>query len=191
MRVIAGTHKGRILRAPKGLTTRPTADRVREALFSRLASLGAIEGVGVLDAFAGTGTLGIEAISRGAARATFVENEKAALQALRGNLDSLRITDTTQVVAKDMFALAHRGSLPGAPFALLFLDPPYRIDKSEVRGLVASLVQSGVLMMGAIVVWEHSADRSALWPEMVSELGSKCYGDTAVSIGIYEDEEGA
>lgn len=191
MRVIAGTHKGRILRAPKGLTTRPTADRVREALFSRLVSLGAIEGVAVLDAFAGAGTLGIEAVSRGAACATFVENEKAALVALRGNLDSLKITDATQVVAADMFALAGRGHLPGAPFALLFLDPPYRIDKSEVRGLIESLVESGALMAEAIVVWEHSADEPALWPEMVSELGSKRYGDTAVSLGIYGNEEGA
>ena len=191
MRVIAGTHKGRILRAPKGLVTRPTADRVREALFSRLVSLGAIEGAAVLDAFAGAGTLGIEAISRGAVRATFVENEKAALHALRGNRDSLKIVDSANVVAADMFALAGRGHLSGAPFALLFLDPPYRIDKSEVRGLIESLARSGALMAGAIVVWEHSADRPALWPEMVSELSSKRYGDTAVSLGIYNNEEGA
>lgn len=188
MRVIAGTHRGRRIAAPKGTVTRPTADRVREALFSRLVAIDAIEGAHVLDAFAGAGSLGIESLSRGAAQVCFVERERAALAALRGNLDTLDLTGSSAVIPTDVFVAARRSGLPGAPFALLFLDPPYRIDKAEVRGLIETLIETKGLAIGAVVVWEHDSHESPLWPAGMAEAGTKRYGGTSVSLGIWEGE---
>lgn len=186
VRVIAGTHRGRRIVAPKGYATRPTADRVREALFSRLGSMDAVSGASVLDAFAGAGALGIEALSRGAAAALFVERDRAALAALRGNLDTLGLASSSAVIAGDVFATARRGRLPGAPFALLFLDPPYRIDKAEVRGLIETLIDTGALAQGAVAVWEHDSNECPSWPTGMTDAGTKRYGDTSVSLGIWE-----
>ncbi len=191
MRIIAGQMRGRRLVAPKGTATRPTADRVREALFSRLATLDALVDAVVLDAFAGAGTLGLEALSRGARRVMFVEQDRAALAALNANIAALGVEGETSVVRADAFAAARRARPAGAPFSLLFLDPPYRIDKSEVRGLIESLAASGSLGDGAIVVWEHDAREEPLWPATVRDAGSKRYGDTAVSLGIHDEREGA
>ncbi len=120
MRIIAGTWRGRPLAAPKGDTTRPTADRTREALFSMLASrLGSFEGLAVADLFAGSGALGIEALSRGAASCLFVEQDGAALDALRANL--ARLTLAAEVRAASVLAL---GPAP-QPLDLILMDPPY------------------------------------------------------------------
>lgn len=120
MRVIAGAWRGRPLVAPKGDTTRPTADRTREALFSMLASrLGSFEGLAVADLFAGSGALGIEALSRGAASCLFVEQDRAALDALRANLATLGVRG--EVRASSVLAL---GPAP-APLDLILMDPPY------------------------------------------------------------------
>jgi len=191
MRVIAGEFRGRRLVAPKGTSTRPTADRVREALFSRLATLDALADARVLDAFAGAGTLGIEALSRGAAHATFVEIDRAALGALRANIEALGIGPRATVLPRDSFVAARSFGNAAAPFSLLFLDPPYRIDKSEVRGLIESLLSSGGLAVGAVVVWEHDSRDEPLWPEALQDAGTKRYGSTAVSLGFYEGGEGA
>ena len=120
MRVIAGRLGGRKLVAPRGLSTRPTSDRVREALFS---ALGAVTGARVLDLFAGTGALGVEAISRGAARAVFVESARPALAALRENLGALGLAESARVVPQ----LAERALgavIAEGPFDLIFADPP-------------------------------------------------------------------
>jgi 16S rRNA (guanine966-N2)-methyltransferase len=125
VRVIAGELRGRRLVAPPGPTTRPTSDRVREATFNALTSLGAIEGAEVLDLFAGSGALGIEALSRGAARCTFVERDRAALGALRDNLGRCGLDDDrARVVAGDA------GSVTGR-WDLALLDPPYAFDGWE------------------------------------------------------------
>ena len=120
LRVIAGTHRGRPLRAPPGDTTRPTADRTREALFSMLTSrLGSFEGIAVADLFAGSGALGIEALSRGAASCLFVEQDRAALDTLRANLAALDLK--ADVRAASVLALG-----PAAqPLDLILMDPPY------------------------------------------------------------------
>jgi len=191
MRVIAGEFRGRRLTAPKGTSTRPTADRVREALFSRLATLDALADARVLDAFAGAGTLGIEALSRGAAHATFVESDRAALAVLRANIEAIGIGPRATVLARDSFVAARLFGGAASPFSLLFLDPPYRIDKSEVRGLIESLLSSGGLAAGAVVAWEHDSRDEPLWPEALQDAGTKRYGGTAVSLGIYEGGEGA
>jgi 16S rRNA (guanine966-N2)-methyltransferase len=121
MRIIAGTHRGRPIVAPKGDSTRPTADRVREALFSMLASrLGDFEGLRVLDLFAGSGALGLEALSRGAAHCTFVEQDRPALDALKTNIAKLGLAGT-EVRATSVLALG-----PAAqPYDLILADPPY------------------------------------------------------------------
>ena len=121
MRIIAGEWRGRPLKAPAGIATRPTADRVREALFSMLASrLGAFEGLRVADLFAGSGALGLEALSRGAGFAGFVEKDAAAIAALRANIAALAAADRTRILAGSAL------SLPSTdPFDVVIADPPY------------------------------------------------------------------
>lgn len=191
MRIVAGRFRGRLLSAPKGTETRPTTDRVREALMSSLASLlGPDLGGGrALDAFAGSGALGLEALSRGVERVTFVEKHRGALSALGDNVAALGVNGECRIVAGDAFSLAARGALAG-PFALILLDPPYRLDQSEVAGLLASLASQGAVSDEAHVVWEHAAGTPAPWPEGFSPVVTKTYGDTAVEIAVYEEGEG-
>ncbi len=151
MRIIAGRWRGRPLVAPAGSATRPTADRVREALFSMIASrIGSFEGLDVLDAFAGTGALGLEALSRGAARATFIEPDRQAVQALRTNIDKLGAAAT--VVAQ---RVETAGKAP-ALHHLAFLDPPY--DQDLVRPALTHLAERGWLAPQALVSVETSRD---------------------------------
>ena len=121
MRIIAGEWRGRPLQAPAGQGTRPTADRTRETLFSMLTSrLGSFEGLRVADLYAGSGALGLEALSRGAAHATFVENERGALSAIRANIATLKADGRT-----DVRPLSATNLAPAQPFDLIFADPPY------------------------------------------------------------------
>ncbi|MEL6238521.1 MAG: 16S rRNA (guanine(966)-N(2))-methyltransferase RsmD [Pseudomonadota bacterium] len=129
MRIIAGEWRGRRLTAPKGDVTRPTADRTRETLFSMLTSrLGSFEGLRVVDLFAGSGALGLEALSRGAAHCLFVENEREALSAIRANIAALDARAATSVEAVSVIQLRARSE----PLDLLLLDPPYRTGAGEV-----------------------------------------------------------
>jgi 16S rRNA (guanine966-N2)-methyltransferase len=137
MRIIAGEWRGRKLVAPKGLQTRPTADRTRETLFSMLASrLGSFDGLRVADLYAGSGALGLEALSRGAAHATFVENDRAALIALDANIAALGAA--ARISVRTMSAAA----LPSAePFDLIFADPPY--DAGSGTAVAAEIARAG------------------------------------------------
>lgn len=189
MRIVAGTMRGRRIEAPKGETTRPTTDRVREALFSSLAARSG-EGLGgrrVLDLFAGSGALGLEALSRGCAHATFVEKDRAALTILKRNIDTLGVTRESTVLSGDSFALAKRPPT-GGPFGLLLLDPPYRIPSAEVRQAISDLAAAKALTADALVMWEHGTGTDAEWPDGFSEVTSKRYGDTTVSIAVWEGE---
>lgn len=167
MRIVAGQFKGRAIVPPPGRGTRPTTDRVREALFSALwARLGSFEGVRVLDAFAGSGALGIEALSRGAAFATFVEHDSSALKALRANIASLSLSRTAaEVRAGDTFAVCTQDAFlsraAAAPFSLVMLDPPYALPAAEVAGLLFSLADAGALAPGALVSYEHARECAA------------------------------
>jgi 16S rRNA (guanine966-N2)-methyltransferase len=156
---------------------------VREALFSALvARLGTDLGAPrVLDAFAGSGALGLEAVSRGAAEVTFAERDRKALQVLRANVEALGVRERTHVLPVDAFSLPKR-TIPGAPFALLLLDPPYRIPSAEVAALVEGLAASGALTPDCVVTWEHSSAVELLWPEGFSVVSSKRYGDVALDI---------
>ena len=128
MRVVAGELGGRKLIAPDGVTTRPTTDRVREAVFNSLTAAGLVEDAVVVDLYAGSGAMGIEALSRGAARCTFVERDRDALHALRQNIGALRLDDRVTVVTSDV--LAWVPAMRGVDLALI--DPPYTFDAWEV-----------------------------------------------------------
>jgi 16S rRNA (guanine966-N2)-methyltransferase len=174
MRIIAGAARGRRLVAPPGDAVRPTADRVREALFSSLAPL--IPGAAVLDAFAGSGALGLEAGSRGAARVTFVEQDRRALTALRRNVGTIDLAGMT-VVPGDVLRMTTTGALPGAPFDLVLLDPPYALADTVLARLLEDLVP--MLAPDATVVVERAAGAPApAWPRALRAVSERRYGST-------------
>ena len=173
MRVIAGTRRGATLTAPRGSGTRPTSDRVKEALFS---ILGDVEGLAVLDLFAGSGALAIEALSRGALSATLVESSPAAIGVIRRNLESVKLTaEVRRARALDFLEAAR----PGArQYDLVFLDPPYRHASSLGPSLSTAL--AAVLKPAARVVTE-SERRVPLELDM-AVLDERRYGDTSIRI---------
>jgi 16S rRNA (guanine966-N2)-methyltransferase len=174
--VTGGILGGRTLVAPAGRGVRPTTDRVREAIFARL---GAIGGARVLDLYAGTGALGIEAISRGAASVVFVERERASLDALRRNLAALGLGEGARIVARDAAAAVAELGRAGDRFDLVLLDPPYGTGEDE-RALRAA-VAARILASGAVLVVERSR-RHALPPIPGLVLqDERRYGDTIVS----------
>jgi len=154
MRVIAGQYRSRPLRALRGLDTRPTSDRLRETLFNVLTAgnPGALAGTRWLDLFAGTGAVGIEALSRGAAQVTFVESSAAAAQLIRENLKSLDITGGVAVVQAEV--LRALGNPPAEAVDFVFLDPPYRAVKAYQSTLTA-LSQAPIVGEASIVIAEH------------------------------------
>jgi 16S rRNA (guanine966-N2)-methyltransferase len=173
MRIVRGSVGGRVLRAPPGADTRPTSEKVREAIFNILPD---VEGMAVLDLFAGSGALGIEALSRGAAHATFIDQGKAALTAVRGNLRELGLESRATVLSGDAVALAAR-HVPVSPWQLVFIDPPYRSDLA-----VRSASALAHLAEDAVIVIEH--DRRNAPPDEVGSLlrtDQRRYGDTLVS----------
>lgn len=174
MRVIAGTYGGRELVAPRGRSTRPTSDRVREALFSILGDN--VRGARVLDLFAGSGALGIEALSRGAAQATLVDSAGAAIDAIRRNLQTLGVDAEVVRAPALRFLQSARGR--ARQYDLLFLDPPYRLARDLGHELTAALVP--ILADDARVVAE-SDRRSPLSLEL-SLLDERRYGDTLIRI---------
>ncbi|MBX5469857.1 MAG: 16S rRNA (guanine(966)-N(2))-methyltransferase RsmD [Thermoleophilaceae bacterium] len=173
MRVVAGELRGRRLHAPPGRSTRPTADRVREALFAILAD---VSGASVLDLFAGSGALGIEALSRGAARAAFVDSDPRALATVRRNLAELGIE--AAVVRRDALAFLRGPEHPGAPYDLVFLDPPYSSGPHMAARLEELL--PAVLSEEATIVTESDKREPLL---LAFPLRSeRVYGDTRVAI---------
>ncbi len=173
MRVVAGRHGGRRLAAPAGRDTRPTSDRVREALF---AILGELDGLRVLDLFAGSGALGIEALSRGAASAVFVERAPRAAEVVRGNLAALGLEAV--VVRADARVALRDARARAEAYDLVFLDPPYRDAAAWGRELSAAL--PGVLAPGGRVVSE--SDRRAPLPLTLPLADERRYGDTLIRI---------
>lgn len=173
MRVVAGTHGGRRLAAPRGTATRPTADRVREALFS---VLGDLTGARVLDLFAGSGALGIEALSRGAASAVFVDHAPGAIRAVRANLDALELTG--EVRRQEAGAYLRAAARRADHYDLVFLDPPY--GRAEELGTLLSRALPPVLSAGARVIGE--SDRRAPLPLELPLADERRYGDTLIRI---------
>lgn len=186
MRVIAGDWRGRKLAEPKGReTTRPTTDRVREACASMVDSAleEGIEGARVLDAFAGSGAMGIEMLSRGAAHASFFDIDRAAASLVKRNLESLGCPRSRfQVCNGDVCLCAARGRMAGAPFDLVLLDPPYAMSHVDVSDLVERLAESGLLAEAAVVLYEHATKDPSIDPAGFEPLRQKRYGSTAVDL---------
>jgi 16S rRNA (guanine966-N2)-methyltransferase len=174
VRVVAGRFGGRRLAAPPGRGTRPTSDRVREALFSILGAR--VAGARVLDLFAGSGALGLEALSRGAAHATFVESAPAALAALRANVATLGAD--AEVVRADALRWLRGASTDARQYDLVFLDPPYR--RAAALGAELSSLLPAVLAPGALVVAE--SDRRAPIELTIHTTDERRYGDTLIRI---------
>lgn len=176
MRIIAGEARGRSLAAPRGMDTRPTLDRVRESLFNILRPY--LTDARVLDLFAGSGALGLEAISRGAAEAVFVDNAHAAQEAVRRNIDTLGMADRASLLRCDWHAALRRLAGEAARFDLIFLDPPYNMPHTDA--LLAQLREGGLLAEDALVVYEHAKE---LPPDMTgwTLADQRGYGDTVIS----------
>jgi 16S rRNA (guanine966-N2)-methyltransferase len=174
MRIVGGMLGGRVLRAPTGAATRPTSEKVREAIFAILPD---VAGARVLDLFAGSGALGLEAISRGAGHATFVDTARAPLAAVRANVRSLGLDDRCAIVPGDAVTFAGRAA--GSPWNLVFVDPPYASDLA-LRAVGAMPVSN--LSRDAVILIEH--DRRNSPPETIGSLlqtDQRRYGDTLVS----------
>lgn len=187
MRIIAGEHRGRVLKAPKGDGTRPTTDRVRESLMSMLASArGGFEGAVVLDAFAGSGALALEALSRGAGRACLVERDGAAAKVVEANARLLGYgPDRALVRRADVLKVG--APRMGEPYDLVFLDPPYATVPADVLALVARLDAAGQLAPDVIVSYEHGSDASALIDDLATASGlsvatRRAWGDTVIDL---------
>lgn len=174
-RIVAGIAGGRRLRVPPQ-GTRPTAERVREALFNALAAADELAGARVLDLYAGSGALGLEALSRGAADALFVEADRRAADVLRANLAAVGLGGTV-LPAKVEVALAGG---PPEPFDLVLADPPYDVDGRTLHDVLVRLA-GGWLAPGALIVLERATrDGDVDWPDEYRPLKAKRYGDTAL-----------
>ena len=174
MRIIAGSRKGTIIAAPRGMRTRPTADKVREAVFSMLGDVGGLE---VLDLFAGSGALGLEAISRGAARADLVDSRAGAIKAISANIEKLRLENAT-VIRRDYLVFLKAGAKKGQQYDLIFVDPPYRMHRVIEPHLNRWLPQ--LAATGGKVVVESSLKQGLSLPLKI--LTEKVYGDTMIRI---------
>lgn len=179
MRITAGEHRGRRLRSPKGARTRPTSDLLRQAIFNVLGAR--IHGARGLDLFAGTGALGLEALSRGAADVTFVERDRAALASLRTNLVGLGLSTRARVVAQETLAALHGLARVGERFDCVFLDPPYAGDLA--LRCVETLAPGGILSENALLLVQASHKTDL--PERVGTLSrawQRRYGETRLTL---------
>ena len=205
MRIVAGAYGGRRLEVPKGRDIRPTSDKVRGAIFNALRSRGAVEGARVLDAFCGTGALGLEALSQGAVHCSFLDKSRESLELAKRNAQALGLLSPSlrgaqrrgnpepQDGSRDCFAGARNdgktaefllkdstklGTCPYDPFALIFLDPPY--DQGLISPALAGLHDGGWLADGAFIVAETEKRWSGDIPPAYTALDEKTYGDTKV-----------
>ncbi len=183
MRVISGSRRGRQLRAPRGMRTRPMADKIREASFSMLWSLG-IEPVRVLDLYSGSGSVGIEALSRGAEHVDFVEQARDAVQVIRQNLESTDLADcaTVHQMPVDRFIASAR-----APYDFVIMDPPYA--DADIQERIEQLAGSAAVQTGTALLIGHAPYLDL--PEQVGRfvlLRKRCHGDSCFSIFEIDDE---
>lgn len=178
MRITGGTHRSRSLVAPSGDRTRPTSDRVREALFGILGAQSRVCGANVLDLYAGTGGLAYEALSRGAERATLVDGARDALAAAKKNADSLGFADRALLIGSPVEratgAIVARG-----PFDLVLVDPPYADVADALRALVA-LAAAGAFAPDALIVLEHATRDPPAVPAVFAASDPRRYGDTSL-----------
>jgi 16S rRNA (guanine966-N2)-methyltransferase len=186
VRIVSGAHRGRTLKTPPGEATRPTSDRARQAVFNILEHApwaGDLHGARVIDLFAGSGALGFEAISRGAAFCLFVETDEAARGAIRENIDALGLFGATRLHRRDATDLGLKPASAGDPFDLALLDPPYRkgLGEKALEGLAAG----GWLKPGAIVMFERGSDEPDVAPAGFEALDARDYGAARVQFLRY------
>jgi len=188
MRIVAGKYRGKHLDSPADATIRPTADRVRESIFNILGSrLGPVlEGKRVLDLFAGTGALGLEALSRGAAHVTFVDNGAEARGLIRDHIEAFGAAGITKLLRRDATALGTPGTF--GRFDLVFLDPPYGHGLGEKA--LAGLAANGWLAPGATIVWEESVDAEIVLPAGFIQDDIREYGAASVRFLTFGDAAG-
>ncbi|MFK7939743.1 MAG: 16S rRNA (guanine(966)-N(2))-methyltransferase RsmD [Roseovarius sp.] len=179
MRIIGGEFRGRRLssvgKGDAGAHLRPTTDRVRESLFNILGSYGMPDGARVLDLFAGTGALGLEALSRGAVHASFIETGRAALKLLKNNIDLCGVAGCTDVSTRDARRLGTNASVP---YDLVFLDPPY--GKSLGEASLTAALEGGWIAPNALIVWEENTSVDA--PAALTLQDERRYGDTMIRL---------
>src|SRR3989338_1398434 len=181
MRIVSGQYRGKAIVAPPGDATRPPSHRARQAVFNILehaAWAPELHGARVIDMFAGSGALGLEALSRGAAFCLFVETDDAARGAIRENIDALGLFGATRIHRRDATDLGQRPASAGEPFDLAFLDPPYRKGLGE-RAL-EGLASGGWLKPGAIVMFERASDEPDVSPDGYETLDARDYGAARV-----------
>ncbi|GAA4860557.1 16S rRNA (guanine(966)-N(2))-methyltransferase RsmD [Saccharopolyspora rosea] len=181
-RIVAGSVGGRRIEVPpRG--TRPTSERVREALFSSLESAVDLSGARVLDLYGGSGALGLEALSRGAAHATFVEADRRAAQLLRRNAAALGLAGAHVEQAKAETLLA---APPAQPYDVVLADPPYDLSGDRLRAVLQALVEHGWTVPGSVVVVERAARSGEPdWPAALEATRSRRYGDTVVHWAVH------
>lgn len=181
-RIIGGDAGGRRLRSPAGERTRPTSDRVREALFSAIDSaLGSVHGLRFLDVYAGSGAVGLEARSRGAGVVTLVEHDRRSAAVIRENIGALGM-DRVEVLVSD--AARALGRRPAAPYDIAFLDPPYAVPVGDVEAVLTRLRDQDWLCPGALVVVERASRGPGLtWPDGFAGDRTKRYGETLLCYG--------
>ena len=186
MRIVGGRLRGRLLHAPGSHAIRPTSERLRESIFDILAHrhAGVVEGARVVDLFAGSGALGIEALSRGAKSALFVDNGAEARALLRANVEAFALGGVTRIWRADATLLGRAPA--GPPFTLAFLDPPY--DKGLAGPAMAGLIEGRWLGRGALVVVEESAKAEIDAPAALRVVDERVYGETKVVFLTCGDE---
>jgi len=186
MRIVSGQYKGKPIAAPDGRATRPTSDRAREAVFNILEHAPwapALQGARALDLFAGSGALGLEALSRGAAFCLFVETDEAARGAIRDNVEALHLFGCTRIHRRDATDLGPRPASAGPAFDLVFLDPPYAKGpdlKNMGEKALAELGQHGWLAPGAALVFERGEGEPEIQPDGYELIDERRYGAAKV-----------
>jgi 16S rRNA (guanine966-N2)-methyltransferase len=186
-RIIAGAHGGRRLSAPAGAQTRPTSDRVREAFFSALESLTDLSGARFADLYAGSGAVGLEALSRGASHSLLVESDARAARTIRDNIVALRVGSAARLITGKVSQVL-AGPPEGEPYDIVFADPPYAVEPGEVTDLQNALVDYGWLAPDAVVVFERATRStprggSLTWVDGIVAERSRRYGETTLWYG--------
>ncbi|MDX2967995.1 16S rRNA (guanine(966)-N(2))-methyltransferase RsmD [Kribbella solani] len=180
-RIVGGAAGGRRIAVPAGSGTRPTADRVREALFSSLESeFGSFDGLAVLDLYAGSGAIGLEALSRGAARVVLIESDRRAAEVVAANLKTVGLPGAT-LLTRPVEKVA--AGDPPAVFDLVFADPPYKLETAELQDVLTGLAANGWLAADAVVVVERGKREPWDWPAGFAALRDRKYGEARLWYG--------
>nr|MDT0661529.1 16S rRNA (guanine(966)-N(2))-methyltransferase RsmD [Micromonospora sp. DSM 115978] len=183
-RIVAGTLGGRRIAAPPGDRTRPTSDRVREALFSALEASIGLAGARFADLYAGSGAVGLEALSRGARHVLLVESDPRAARTIRANITALGVGPAARLITGKVAQVLAAGPPDGHPYDVVFADPPYAVPDGEITTTLAALADRGWLATDAAVVLERATrDGPVTWVESVTGQRSRRYGETTLWYG--------